>query len=161
MFAVSMMPLASMTERSRGMLRTGEDMICSTVIWQKSFPWATVFFSMSVSVTIPNTFRLSETIRQDTLLLDMIFAAETTGLSGLTVATFVLMMSPAFSHVRGGTVTRDPLSLFSQVRGGTVGAWEPFGLELTAQEPPSLIWLSTNSLGNDMVLFFAIVLSFV
>jgi hypothetical protein len=117
---------------------------------------------MSVSVTIPNTSLFSETMRQDTLLLDMIFAAETTGLVGLTVATFVLMISPAFSQVRGGTVrAREPLSLFSQVRGGTVGAWGPFGPELTAEEPLSLIWLSTNSLGNDLIAFFAIVLSFV
>jgi hypothetical protein len=129
---------------------------------------------MSVSVTIPNTSLLSETIRQDTLLLDMIFAAETTRLAGLTVATFVLMISPAFSHVRGGTVTQEPLSFFSQLRGGTVGAWKPFGPDprlrggdvipaeagITAEEPLSLIWLSTNSLGNDLVPFFAIVRSF-
>jgi hypothetical protein len=115
-------------------------------------------------------------MRQDTLLLDMIFAAETTELAGLTVATFVLMISPAFSQVRGGTVgAREPLSLFSQVRGGTVGTWEPFGPELTAdpsgnsspawncrtEEPLSLIWLSTNSLGNDLIASSAIVLSFV
>jgi hypothetical protein len=91
----------------------------------------------------------------------MIFAAETTVLAGPTVATFVLMISPAFSHVRGGTVTREPLSFFSHVRGGTVGAWEPFDPELTAEEPLSLIWLSTNSLGNDLISFFVILLSFV
>jgi hypothetical protein len=91
----------------------------------------------------------------------MIFAAETTGLAGLTVATLVLMISPAFSQVRGCTVTRAPLSRFSQVRGGTVGAWDPSGPELAGEETLSLIWLSSNSLGNDLIWFFATVLSFV
>jgi hypothetical protein len=100
-------------------------------------------------------------MRQDTLLLDMIFAADTTGLDGLTVATFVLMISPAFSQVRGVTVTREPLSRFSQVRGGTVGEWELLGPEHTCEELLSLIWLSTNSLGNDLIWLSAIVRSFV
>jgi len=91
----------------------------------------------------------------------MIFAAATTGLAGLTVATFVLIMSPAFSQVRGCTVTREPLSRFSHVRGGTVGAWDPSGPELAGEETPSLIWLSSNSLDNDLIGFLAIVLSFV
>ena len=130
MFSASMILPASRTERLRGRLRTGEDIICSTVILRKSFPLATALFSRSVSVRIPDKSPLSETMMQDMFLSDMILAAETTELPGQTVATSSVIISPTSSQLR-------------EVAGK--------GLEQLC-----LIWLSTNSMCCGLSLFSVI-----
>lgn len=74
-------------------------MICATFILLNLSPLANVLFSISVSVTIPDSVSLSKTTRQDILLRHMVFAAAATEHSGGTVAMCSLMISPALSQV--------------------------------------------------------------
>jgi hypothetical protein len=96
----SIILLASRTDKSEGIVSTGEDIIWPTFSLPKSFSSATALLRTSVSVRIPVTPALSITMMQETLFSDITFVAKTTVSSGEIVMTSLLITSFISSKTR-------------------------------------------------------------